>query len=419
MISVKNKKTVMIILTITLISLLIIGNSLNTAPKRKFKKTRNLMGTDVTIQVYGSNEEKSMNAIKDAFTEIERIENLASRYDESSELYKLNHQKKLNNPSKDLRKLIRTSKHYYNVTNGAFDITVLPLLNLWSNDLIIFEKNLNHIEELNQNELPDNLFEEFKDYEPSLGNLNKDPEISKEEDILGRGVEGWLIEFKEQRFYVIREDDHLKAFTKLWLLSYGTQERFISQKMDSIGSDKIKITNNSITIEEDMLITLDGIAKGYAVDKAIKTLKSRNIDSALINAGGDITTLGTKPDGAPWIIGLRNPQNKSQSIMELELSGESIATSGNYERYFNQDASVGHIMNPLTGRSPTKVSSATIIAENSTESDVLATASFALGTKKAENIVENMNDVEGIFLDYENPRNITRTSGMKNLMKKD
>jgi len=121
--------------------------------------------------------------------------------------------------------------------------------------------------------------------------------------------------------------------------------------MPLIGSDKITVTDNRITLEvKGMEVTYGGIAKGYAVDEAIKAIKTTGVEQAIITIGGENCTLGTKPDGKPWEVALVNPANTSQLLAAFEWTGErAISTSGNYERYFSPDKKVNHLMNPKTG----------------------------------------------------------------------
>ncbi|MCK4613163.1 MAG: FAD:protein FMN transferase, partial [Thermoplasmata archaeon] len=246
----------------------------------------------------------------------------------------------------------------------------------------------------------------------ALYELNETPAVNMEGNILGMGVPGWSIRSNWQQYYVVNESGELKVFTMFWYFPHGTQEEFINQTMPLVGSDRITVTNDSIRLEPGMSLTLDGMAKGYAVDAAITVLKEKGIKRALVDAGGDIATLGTKPGGKKWVTGLRDPGDRSTSVTEFELSGQAIATSGNYERYFDENASVGHIMDPSTGRSIFRCSSATIIADNCTVADILATGVFVLGAEDGIRLVETLPGIEALLLGYEDPKEIFRSSGL-------
>ena len=159
-----------------------------------------------------------------------------------------------------------------------------------------------------------------------------------------------------------------------------------------------------------MKITLGGIAKGYAVDEALKVIKDMGISYALVDAGGDISTLGSKPRGELWSIALVNPDDTSQSLATFRVHDKSVATSGNYERYFDPEAKVGHIIDPRTGYSAAGCISVTIIAESCTQADALATGVFVMGPEDGMRLVESLDDVKCFIVDAD--RIIYRSSGL-------
>ena len=393
-----------------LVVLLIVGNLFWENPEQRFESTQEMMDTYVTISIYHNDEEKAKEIIKTAFDRIREIISIASRFDPSSELYKLNINGTIENPSPELLDMIKTSVSYWNITDGAFDITILPLLNLWNDDKGLLTISDSFEQELNSGEFSESLRNNFSSIQPPIYDINETPTVKIE-------GEGWTISSSWQQYHITKEDEnHLKISTKFYYLPYETQQEYINQTLPLIGSDKIMISNDKIQLEPGMSITLDGIAKGYIVDEALQTLKDSGIKNAMIDAGGDIATLGTKPGGEKWVIGLRNPNNKSESIAEFQLTDMAITTSGNYERYFDEDAKIGHIMDPHTGRSVYKCSSASIIAETCTEADILSTAIFVHGPEKGIQIVEALPNVETIILGYENPKEITYSSGVQNFM---
>lgn len=398
------------VLVSLLVVLLIVGNLFWGNPEQRFESTQEMMDTYVTISLYHNDEEKAKEIINTAFDRISEIISIASRFDPSSELYKLNMNGTIENPSPELLDMIKTSVSYWNITDGAFDITILPLLNLWNDDKGLLTINNSFEQELNSEEFSKSLRNNFSNIQPPIYDLNETPTVKIEGD-------RWTISSSWQQYYVTKEDEnHLKISTKFYYLPYKTQQEYINQTLPLIGSDKIIISNDKIQLEQGMSITLDGIAKGYIVDEALQVLKDNGIKNAMIDAGGDIATLGTKPGGEKWVIGLRNPNNKSESIVEFQLTNMAITTSGNYERYFDEEAKIGHIMDPHTGRSVYKCSSASIIAETCAEADILSTAVFVHGHEKGIQIVEALPNVETIILGYENPKEITYSSGIRNFM---
>ncbi len=190
------------------------------------------------------------------------------------------------------------------------------------------------------------------------------------------------------------------ADKQFWELDEATQTARINEALKLLGSDKIVIEENRIYFkEEGMKITLGGIAKGYAVDEALEVIKGMGIKYALVDAGGDISTLGSKPRGELWSIALVNPDDTSQSLATFRVHDRAVATSGNYERYFDPEKKAGHILNPKTGYSANECISITIIAESCTQADILATAVFVMGPENGIELVESLDDVKCFIVD--------------------
>ena len=153
--------------------------------------------------------------------------------------------------------------------------------------------------------------------------------------------------------------------------------------------------------KEGMSATFGGIAKGYMVDKGLDELRKHGIRHGLINAGGDIAVFGGKPSELPWSIALKNPRDERDYITLIELSDGAVATSGDYERYYTEDMSVHHIIDPRTGYSATSLISATVIAESATQADALATAVFVLGPEDGLKLAESLFQVEALLITEE------------------
>jgi thiamine biosynthesis lipoprotein len=285
----------------------------------KFEDTRSMMDTFVTITVYAPDEEKAESVIGAAFDRIEEIESVASIFDEEAQAFQLNRDGYLEAPSEDLRQLITKSLEYNKLTDGAFDITVQPLLELWE--------------------------------------------------------------------------------AGLWQEPEEVQQRRISETLKLVGGDKISVEDDRIFFTEaGMKITLGGIAKGYAVDEALKVIKKMGIKHALVNAGGDMATLGSKPEGEPWLIALVNPDDLTQSLANFTIAGEAVATSGNYERYFDPKREAHHIINPKTGYSAQKCISATLVAPNASQADALSTSIFVMGPEAGVALIESLSNIECLIV---------------------
>ncbi|MBU4373856.1 MAG: FAD:protein FMN transferase [Euryarchaeota archaeon] len=291
-------------------------------------ESRQAMGTIVTIQIIVP-ENRSEGALHLAFDEINRIEDLMDIHKKDSEISRLNEEGRLENASPDLIYVIDRSIYYSGVSEGAFDITIHPVLELWRTRI----------------------------------NAGKYP---------------------------------------------ANQE--ISDTLTLVNYSNVTVENDTVGFEmEGMSIDLGGIAKGYAVDRAVEVLKGQGFDSGFVNAGGDGMYFGTKPDGSPWRVGLRNPDNKTESIVVLDISDMAVSTSGNYERYFNESARLSHISDPRTGYSSRSLISATVIAASAMEADALATAVFVLGPEEGMELIEKTENTEALLITPE--RQILKSSG--------
>jgi thiamine biosynthesis lipoprotein len=163
---------------------------------------------------------------------------------------------------------------------------------------------------------------------------------------------------------------------------------------------KFNIDEHSIFFDHpNVKIDLGGIAKGHAVDNAIDILKQRGIKHALVTAGGDTKLLGDRL-GKPWMVGIRDPRNKDRQAVVLPLADTALSTSGDYERYFEQDGErFHHILSPKTGVSAYEVQSVSIIGQRSTLNDALSTAVFVLGVQKGMDLLNSTPGYDGIIVD--------------------
>jgi len=163
-----------------------------------------------------------------------------------------------------------------------------------------------------------------------------------------------------------------------------------------------------------MGLDLGAIAKGYAADEAISIFKKHQVGSALISLGGNVSSLGAKADGKPWRIGIQDPlETQSTYMATLETTGETLVTSGAYERFLEVDGKrYHHILDPDTGYpAETDLLSSTIVAGTSIDADALSTSTFILGREKALKLVKGLPGVEAILIDKD--RRVWVTSGLR------
>ena len=164
------------------------------------------------------------------------------------------------------------------------------------------------------------------------------------------------------------------------------------------GWNKIKLLDeNKVYRRENVKLNFGAIAKGYAVDKAIDVLKNFGIISALVNAGGEIKGIGND-----WVIGVQHPREEKEIIKRIKPNGVSVATSGDYENYFEKDGiCYHHILDPKTGYPPKGLQSVTIIHKENAFADGLATAVFVMGKEKGIELIESLNETEAMIIDDE------------------
>ena len=272
--------------------------------RQLYKDSRMMLGPIVELT------SADKRAAEIAFKEIARIENLLSRYKEQSEVARLNAQGRIS-ASQETLYLFEKAGEFWQASQGAFDITVAPLLALW-------------------------------------------------------GFYG--LDFRVPDSAEIEEARRL------------------------IGFDKIKINGNIIEFNEiGMQVDLGGIAKGYAVDSAIKKLRRAGINSALINAGGDVYCLGDK-NGKPWRIAVKAGAKRGFADY-LKLKDQAVATSGDYEKYFSYNGKhYSHILDPRSGRpADSGISSVSVIAADCLTADALATSIMILGEEAGRELAESFN----------------------------
>jgi thiamine biosynthesis lipoprotein len=146
-------------------------------------------------------------------------------------------------------------------------------------------------------------------------------------------------------------------------------------------------------------INLGGIAKGYAVQHAADLLRAKGVEHALLNAGGDTRVIGDRR-GQPWIVGIRHPRLENEVITRLPIVDEAISTSGDYERFFEEDGKrYHHVINPRTGKPTEGILTVTVIGPDGTMTDGLDTAIFVLGAEEGLEMIKKYPEYEAIVVD--------------------
>lgn len=176
----------------------------------------------------------------------------------------------------------------------------------------------------------------------------------------------------------------------------------ISTLLEAVNYELVALDEASSSVRflhKDVKIDLGGIAKGYAVDNAIGILAQMGIQHALVTAGGDTRLLGDRL-GKPWIVGIRDPRSKNKQAVVIPLAQSAMSTSGDYERYFEQDGKrFHHILSPKTGKSTYEVQSVSIIGPQSVYNDALSTAVFVMGLEQGIGLINTLPEYEAIVMD--------------------
>lgn len=169
-----------------------------------------------------------------------------------------------------------------------------------------------------------------------------------------------------------------------------------------VGAERLQLDPDGRTLvaqPQALRLAVGGVAKGYAVDRAVAILREHGIGSALVNAGGDLYAMGTR-NGAPWRVGVRDAGEAGALIAVLEVSDEAVATSGDYERFFEFDGvRYHHLLDPATGRPASGVRSATVLAPSAEQADALATGFFVMGPHRALEATSSLPRVETVVVD--------------------
>ncbi|MCG8371223.1 MAG: FAD:protein FMN transferase [Proteobacteria bacterium] len=156
----------------------------------------------------------------------------------------------------------------------------------------------------------------------------------------------------------------------------------------------------TVAFEKDgVRINLGGIAKGYVVERGVDLLRRRGVEHAIVTAGGDSRLLGDRR-GRPWMVGIRDPREDGEVAISLPLADEAISTSGDYERYFDEDGvRYHHIIRPSTGEPAGGMRSATVIGPDAVITDALSTSVFVMGVHRGLTLIGTLPDYESVVID--------------------
>ena len=224
-------------------------------------------------------------------------------------------------------------------------------------------------------------------------------------------------------------DPTISPIVAAWGFSYKHGDSITPQLIDSLKQlvdyQKIHLENRNV-VKENPSMTLDfnAIAQGYTSDLIAAFLDSRGIKNYLVDTGGEIMSRGNKSNGKPWVVGIEKPADKwnSEQIVQtrIALRDKGLVTSGSTRKYVERDGKrYSHCINPKTGYPVEhQLLSATVLAENSTWADALASICMVMGMEPSLSIIENMDGVEAyyIFVNDKNELETFATEGFKELI---
>lgn len=250
--------------------------------------------------------------------------------------------------------------------------------------------------------------------------LNNNPESEIEIDNESMNVLKKAVEYAE-----MTEGDFeptIGSLVELW--GIGSEDAAVPEQSEieaalaSTGYNYLDLADNSAEITKaGVKIDLGGIAKGYAAEEVKKVVQKYNIEHAFVNLGGNVLVIGDKVDGSPWKIGIQDPREGRGNVMAVvDAVDLTIVTSGNYERYFEENGKLyHHILDPKTGYpAENNLLSVSIISENSFDADALSTAVYVMGLEKGMKFIENMEDVDVMFIT--NDLDVYLSSGLKDIV---
>jgi thiamine biosynthesis lipoprotein len=308
-----------------------------------------VMGTFAHIVAVAQNAGTAKKCIRAALEEIHKVDNLMSDYKNDSEISQVNREayEKPVQVSESTYEVLQRSVEFSKMTDGAFDVTVGPLVALFR---------------------------------------------------------------KAKESKVAPSDEQ------------------IAQAKSKVGFEKLRLDSENMTMrfsEKGMLLDLGGIAKGYAIDKAIEAAQRCGAIGSMVDIGGDVRCFGLPPKGRDhWLIGLQDPNSAIEGMeggglrLVLKITNEAVATSGDYQQFvIIEGKRYSHIMDRKTGTSAEGLSSVTIIADNATDADALATSVSVMGAEKGLALIENLPNTEAILITSAPKFEIIKTSGAEKYIK--
>lgn len=301
------------------------------------QRSRVMLGTVVNLTVYSREREQAEQAVTATLERMAELESRLSRFRADSEVGRLNRDGVLAEAGDDLLALLRQAGEVSRASAGAFDPTMLPLLNAYRR-------------------LGDGAGE------AAPANAELQPSLSPFTTMEGR--------------------EKIAAARKL------------------VDYRKLRLAGRRVSLQDSgMGITLDGIGKGYIVDQGAAVLQAHGFTQIYVEAGGDLLVHGGKPGDEPWRIGLQNPRPENRRPLTVIAADHlAVATAGDYHQPFSADYLHHHIIDPRTGFSSPELAACTVTAPSAALADALATAGLVLGRQRAGDLLALFPGCQGCFV---------------------
>lgn len=282
-----------------------------------------MMGTVVAVTVVDSSAERAQEAMSLAFLRMRELSPVFDRHAGDGPLRALNREGQLRELPSDLKRVLGLCRQVNQLTAGAFDITVAPIID---------------------------------------------------------------------------------AYKKSFAAGHKPTHKDLEAALAAVGGLRIEAESLLLT-REGASVTLDGVAKGFIADRGLEAARQAGAQNALINAGGDVALMGKAGD-RPWRVAVADPEAPTKAKTTVEMTSGAMATSGNYEVYFDHERLFHHIVNPATGQSPRTDVSATVRAPQASVADALSTACFVMRPQEAMRLLKAQN-LQGIIYTRQKQRYVT------------
>ncbi len=254
----------------------------------------------------------------------------------------------------------------------------------------------------------DAAFRELEVVEQIMSLYRPDSQISRlNRDRLLHRPHPYLIDVLEEAEQTARQSDGAFDVTvqSLWQLFAAGQKESCLPTASEIDAARLQVDWTKVIVSQDRVtllepvtaITLNGIAQGFAADRAVAALRDHGVEHALINTG-EIAGLGQNSNGRDWTIGIQHPRQPDAFVSVAALQNRSLATSGDYETTFSAGFSTNHIFDPRTGRSPSDLASVSIVAPTAMQADALSTAAMVLGPDRTLAMIETMPGIDALLI---------------------